>query len=63
MKKTICDNCQKETKRNYAAERLVVSMGDFKAEVLVSYRGCWNDGDLCKDCLMKLLNTGHEEKE
>ena len=56
-RKTFCDVCDKELTRNMVGDRLIVTIGEFTAEVIISKNGTSNDGDLCYDCLMSLLNT------
>ncbi len=55
--RVFCDVCKKELTRNMVDQRLVVDAGDFHAEVMLSKQGTANDGDLCLDCLMKMLTT------
>lgn len=62
MIKTFCDICGEELSRNVCVERLIVSQGDFKAEVLISKSGTSNEGDLCYDCLLKMLNNKPKRK-
>jgi len=52
-----CDQCHQELTRNMVSERLVVEQGHFIAEVVVSKDNVSNDGDLCYDCLIKMLTT------
>lgn len=55
MNKTFCDICKNELTRNMVDDRLIVEQGGFKVEALVSKDGCAYAGDLCFDCLMKML--------
>ena len=55
--RTFCDLCGKPLTRNMVTDRLMVEQGHFRAEVLVSKDGDTTDGDLCCDCLIKILTT------
>jgi len=60
MIKYFCDVCGNEIKRNYADERLCRRLGDFGVEVLVSFRGISNKGEICLHCLMEVLTRGED---
>ena len=62
MIKTFCDVCKKELTRNIVAERLVVTSGVFSAEVIITKDKTVNDGDLCLECLLKMLNQKPKRK-
>ena len=60
MLKMICDRCGKEITNNVCSDRLKgrVTLGKDKIlcyEVMVGIN-CLNDGQLCKDCLMAVLD-------
>ena len=61
MIKTFCDRCHNELTRNVVQDRLVFRRDGttfgFSAEVIVSKNDVANDGDLCLDCLLKMLTT------
>ena len=53
MVKYFCDNCKEEKD---VSERFVTKKeGDWKFEIQTEYKGTWNAGVLCQDCLKKLL--------
>lgn len=60
MKKTYCDVCDVEIKRNYASERLKIKRGPFTAEVMIYHGDVCNAGDLCRVCVSEILNEGKE---
>lgn len=63
MYKILCDICNKEIQRNYVDKRLKRSdKYGFEIEVMVAYKKTWNDGDLCLNCLMEIINKGEEVK-
>jgi hypothetical protein len=62
MIKVFCDVCGKPLERNMVDERLIVESGEFKAEVLIEKNGTSNEGDLCLDCLLKMLNQKPKRK-
>jgi hypothetical protein len=55
-----CDMCGKSTKRNYIAERYMPRIKNFQVEIMVSRNDCWNNGEICKECLLKIINKGTE---
>ena len=65
--KKFCDICRKEMPRNMVTERLIVQSlskkgGGFSAEVIVTKNETDDDGDLCFDCLMGMLNQKPKRK-
>ncbi len=66
MKKIFCDVCKEELTRNVVQDRLVVRRDDttkgFSLEVMVSKNDVSNSGDLCLDCLLKMLNQKPKRK-
>jgi len=62
MIKVFCDLCKKELTRNMVAQRLAVKSGNFTAEVIISKKGIANEGDLCLDCLLKMLKQKPKRK-
>ena len=54
-----CDGCTKEVKRNYVDQRYQPSRHmnarNINAEVLIAIAGTWNEGHLCKECLLAVL--------
>jgi len=64
MIKEFCDGCGKEIDRNYVDKRFTKELNlngvSFSAEVIVSRNGVSNQGDLCFDCLMRILREGRE---
>ena len=65
MKKIFCDGCDKGIERNYVSNRLekelMLGGQKFGIQVMVSKDSCWDDGDLCLDCLLKVINEGVEK--
>ena len=60
MIKHYCDICEKEVHRNYVSDRLKMKLEGFEVEVMVTKDNTTNSGELCRDCLLKILRTGHE---
>ena len=65
--KTFCDICGNELTRNMVTDILIVESastagGGFSAEVLISRNGTTNVGDLCYDCLLRILNKKPKRK-
>ena len=64
MIKQFCDGCGEEIKRNYVTDRLKRTFQlegtPFHIEVMAGKSNVTNDGDLCLDCLMKVINEGRE---
>jgi hypothetical protein len=62
MIKHYCDGCGKEIERNYTSNRLRKSLHLgihlFVIEVIVSQDQVSNKGDICVDCLMKVILDG-----
>ena len=60
--RTFCDVCGLEIERNYATKRLgrelVLEGVAIKVEIIVATNGKWNEGDLCLNCLLTVINTG-----
>jgi hypothetical protein len=59
----MCDVCNKELQRNAAADRIKRRSGNVSVEVLVSYKGTWNSGEVCEACVLKIVNQGNIEQE
>ncbi len=66
-----CDNCEDETDRCYVHDRYKPILfsnhpGEnplrIQAEVMVAIDGAWNNGNLCKECLLILLTEGSEAR-
>jgi hypothetical protein len=61
MKMFFCDCCKKEIGRNYVSERLneevKINGVLVMIEITIGMNKCWNQGDLCKDCLQKACET------
>lgn len=62
MIKRICDICKKEIERNCVGQRYLPCLGKVSCEVMVAIEGTWNDGEICLDCLKKVLMQGKEKK-
>jgi hypothetical protein len=62
MIKEYCDVCKKEIKRNYISERFCAELGDMEIEIIVAYQHTWNNGHICKSCLLDVVNKGKENK-
>ena len=61
--KVFCDVHKGEiTGTNVGKEDWIVEVGDFSARVTVDKCGADNDGDLCLDCLLKMLNQKPKRK-
>ena len=60
MIKRFCDICEKEIKRNYAQQRLTVTKGRIKVEVIVTVDSVANSGEICLDCLLETINSVRE---
>jgi len=60
MLRLFCDVCDKEIKRNYVSERYKPMLGKFRVEIMVSFKDAWNSGEICKECLLKIINEGKE---
>lgn len=66
--KHYCDGCGKEIDRSYVTDRFIPTLlinttGSYvkvKAEVQLSVNGTWNRGDICRDCLLRVLTEGGE---
>lgn len=63
MIKRFCDNCEAELDRNCVSERVFMSKGDFRVQIMVAKNQCWNAGELCLKCLLDLLKNGKVIKE
>lgn len=64
MIKHYCDVCGKLVKRNYFTDRLKVTLGKIKLEVMLGMEnGDWNKGDICHKCLIDVLVKGIEKEE
>ena len=55
--KYFCDACGKEMRAS-DFNRLTVTLGDFKAEVITALRGTWNGGHICHACVRRLVSDG-----
>ena len=66
MTKYFCDGCGKELDwdNNVVAHRckrqLQINGTKFQVEALVATDGCWNNGHLCVECLLRVINEGHQ---
>ena len=64
MRRTYCDGCGVEIDRNYVSERyrpkLMFNGQWFMAEVMIHKGKTVNTGELCKECLLKIINEGKE---
>jgi hypothetical protein len=60
MRKGFCDVCKQELSRNYVSERYSPKKGLIKCEVMVSFNGTWNSGEICLDCLKLVLFNGEK---
>ena len=62
MTKVFCDACGSEIGKNYVGERLKRSLRinrtKFSIEVIVASNDTWNQGDICLDCLLKVVMDG-----
>ena len=60
-----CDVCAEPVTRNYVSKRIrgTVVIGDASVlvEIMVGYR-TWNAGDLCKECLHRVVEIAIAEK-
>ena len=56
--KMFCDKCGKKTKRNYMDNTLNRTLDDFEAKVVISYLGNDSKGEICLNCLLKVINEG-----
>ena len=62
MIKYFCDNCGDEVVRNYVVKRLTRKRKRVTVEVLVATDGTWNNGAICYDCLLDVLQKGADTK-
>ena len=58
MLKRFCDVCKKEI--THEPDRYCRAFGLIKIEVFVAYKGNWNAGDICQECITKAVNEGHK---
>ena len=61
--KYFCDICSKELNRCFTSQRLKIAKGKVRAEVMVAIGSSFNYGNICKACLLDVLNTGEEYKD
>ena len=54
--KYICDNCGKETKRNYVSERFEFKAGKNTFQIVIATDETWNAGEICIACLKKAVD-------
>ena len=59
---TFCDMCDEQIGRNYVSQRLKLKRREFIAEIMIQKGATCNHGDLCRDCVMKILTEGKEYK-
>jgi len=57
MTRIFCDKCKKEL-LDHREDRVMRSLGIWKIEILVAKDGVWNAGDVCQDCVLKIVNEG-----
>lgn len=59
--KMVCDQCEKETDKNYARDHASLILDGWKAEVLIVSRHDQVLGTLvlCEGCLREVLSQGH----
>lgn len=60
MLKRFCDNCGAEITRSVAENRIVKRFNQFTLELLVTFKGVANTGDLCEACALKILSSGND---
>lgn len=67
MYKVFCDRCEKKIKRDFVSKRFKPEIEKYDFEVAVSYKGVWNAGSICFECLkfllVKALNSEGAEEE
>lgn len=56
--KRFCDMCGAGIERSYVSPRLTSSLKNWVVEVQVQLNGTWNRGDLCKSCVLRIINEG-----
>ena len=60
-----CDGCGEEIGRNYVSNRfkpeLQLKGQLFELDILVKKGGVCNAGELCVDCLLKIIKEGREK--
>lgn len=57
MIRRFCDLCTNEMVDS-EARRLIRRLGRFTAEVMIATDDTWNRGDLCRPCVVKVVNEG-----
>jgi len=61
-----CDGCGKTVERNVVQDRykpkLFLEGSEFQLEIIVCKNGTSNHGELCVNCLRKIVRRGLEEK-
>ena len=62
MLKMFCDLCEKEIKRNYVSNRLRLKYRKMVLEVVVGKEYSVNAGQLCKKCLLTIIEKGEENE-
>jgi hypothetical protein len=63
MFKVFCDRCGQETSHSYVGDRLDRKEGDWRFYVVLAYKGTWNYGHLCFQCLKRIIELGLEQEE
>lgn len=60
--KQFCDMCGEQISRNYASERMKIKRREFTAEIMIQKGATYNQGELCRKCVMNILKEGKESK-
>ncbi len=56
--KYFCDVCKAEMDPNSDRKRVKRKLGNVEIEIMSTFRGCWNSGDICPSCIIKAVNDG-----
>ena len=62
MIKRFCDMCGVEVHRNYVSDRYEPSFEQFKVEIMVYKGGTNNSGEMCLNCIKKIVAEGIERE-
>ena len=62
MIKEYCDKCGKETKNNMVGNDNTFESGGVAFRITIAIGGIWNNGCLCRDCMIKLITLAKEKR-
>ena len=63
MIRMYCDGCNQEIKRNYVDNRLIHRLGNILVEVMVAVGRRVNQGQVCRECVIKTVMEGVESTD